>query len=103
NATSPTDTYTLSLHDALPICWRYLDLGSLRAQADDYAAQLSRGLLQCQGTSTATGLPVLVRLDWRTIRPVGADELHSEWLWKPRSEEHTSELQSLTNLVCRLL
>src|SRR5215213_11825645 len=23
--------------------------------------------------------------------------------WCPRSEEHTSELQSLTNLVCRLL
>src|SRR5438093_8548171 len=23
--------------------------------------------------------------------------------WTPRSEEHTSELQSLTNLVCRLL
>src|SRR5437016_11532905 len=23
--------------------------------------------------------------------------------WKDRSEEHTSELQSLTNLVCRLL
>src|SRR5438093_3704213 len=25
------------------------------------------------------------------------------WLWNLRSEEHTSELQSLTNLVCRLL
>src|SRR5438093_7666735 len=25
-----------------------------------------------------------------------------KWLWA-RSEEHTSELQSLTNLVCRLL
>src|SRR5437016_8780026 len=24
-------------------------------------------------------------------------------VWKRRSEEHTSELQSLTNLVCRLL
>src|SRR5258706_1275385 len=24
-------------------------------------------------------------------------------VWKERSEEHTSELQSLTNLVCRLL
>src|SRR5437016_11495129 len=28
----------------------------------------------------------------------------SRWLWRrSRSEEHTSELQSLTNLVCRLL
>src|SRR5437016_8113857 len=25
------------------------------------------------------------------------------WAASPRSEEHTSELQSLTNLVCRLL
>src|SRR5438093_2179710 len=25
------------------------------------------------------------------------------WTWTARSEEHTSELQSLTNLVCRLL
>src|SRR5258706_5380335 len=25
------------------------------------------------------------------------------WVWSDRSEEHTSELQSLTNLVCRLL
>src|SRR5438093_3254535 len=27
----------------------------------------------------------------------------SELAWYERSEEHTSELQSLTNLVCRLL
>src|SRR5262249_61669353 len=28
---------------------------------------------------------------------------HRRWLELQRSEEHTSELQSLTNLVCRLL
>src|SRR5438046_3825914 len=32
------------------------------------------------------------------LQPVGLDSLHLA-----RSEEHTSELQSLTNLVCRLL
>src|SRR5438093_7822991 len=31
-----------------------------------------------------------------SLPPVSSNELH-------RSEEHTSELQSLTNLVCRLL
>src|SRR5262249_58494555 len=31
------------------------------------------------------------------------DELAGGGGWPPRSEEHTSELQSLTNLVCRLL
>src|SRR5262249_58581884 len=28
---------------------------------------------------------------------------HGHWTYGRRSEEHTSELQSLTNLVCRLL
>src|SRR5260370_18177223 len=28
---------------------------------------------------------------------------HSPRIWSPRSEEHTSELQSHLNLVCRLL
>src|SRR5438093_12742172 len=33
------------------------------------------------------------------VRPVGSTFL----IFSDRSEEHTSELQSLTNLVCRLL
>src|SRR5258706_11939824 len=33
--------------------------------------------------------------------PEGARKGHL--LWRKRSEEHTSELQSLTNIVCRLL
>src|SRR5437016_12019378 len=42
---------------------------------------------------------------WMTNKPLAAWK--PEWnIWPnqgPRSEEHTSELQSLTNLVCRLL
>src|SRR5437016_8029411 len=34
-------------------------------------------------------------------RAARAERHHKDELW--RSEEHTSELQSLTNLVCRLL
>src|SRR5438093_7568443 len=40
------------------------------------------------------------------LRPTGlALRGHPNWRWAAidRSEEHTSELQSLTNLVCRLL
>src|SRR5258706_10488378 len=38
------------------------------------------------------------------IEEVAWEELMPECLWKfRRSEEHTSELQSLTNIVCRLL
>src|SRR5688500_19295264 len=65
--------YTLSLHDALPI--------STAATAADTAAP-PPVLLKADASSTAL-LPLSSPL--------------------PRSEEHTSELQSPCNLVCRLL
>src|SRR5205085_4583123 len=39
----------------------------------------------------------------RTAAPVAAAELLRDDAFKARSEEHTSELQSQSNLVCRLL
>src|SRR5438093_7699439 len=44
----------------------------------------------------------------RDVERGGSGRKTAEWLASvnlplPRSEEHTSELQSLTNLVCRLL
>src|SRR5438093_8979554 len=39
----------------------------------------------------------------RELVGVGLAEHDDSRLAEPRSEEHTSELQSLTNLVCRLL
>src|SRR5215467_5716388 len=68
NDTATTEIYTLSLHDALPICAH--DVGGGRESTDERAATL---YLSNRG---------------RTAR---------------RSEEHTSELQSPCNLVCRLL
>src|SRR5947199_5383171 len=65
--TAPTEIYTLSLHDALPIC-QVLDM---------YGPDVSK-----PGTFAASCL-----LARRLVR----------------SEEHTSELQSLRHLVCRLL
>src|SRR2546422_3797631 len=35
--------------------------------------------------------------------PPVVDDRHAELLLRPRSEEHTSELQSRLHLVCRLL
>src|SRR5205085_9746840 len=66
NDTAPTEIYTLSLHDALPIFRR------IRAQ----------------------------RLE-RRVRFDTAHDAHAGP--RARSEEHTSELQSQSNLVCRLL
>src|SRR5256885_4069422 len=64
NDTATTEIYTLSLHDALPICpWT--------------------GQSCCPRHVPCAGWP------------------SAPWWW--RSEEHTSELQSPCNLVCRLL
>src|SRR5262249_60792019 len=71
NDTAPTEIYTLSLHDALPISTKVRDRegGCLAWNAGNCGR-----IFLSPASSRAT-----------------------------RSEEHTSELQSLTNLVCRLL
>src|SRR5260370_23651750 len=85
NDTASTEIYTLSLHDALPIsfcgaacvcccCWRSCScLSSSKS---------------CSGV-LAAGSPCCCKTP--------------EQLFEERSEEHTSELQSHLNLVCRLL
>src|SRR5258706_218703 len=88
NDTATTEIYTLSLHDALPI---------YRSQGARNESLLLRFALQ------------IVRACSRSRHPapfsdrVQADACSERRLMRARSEEHTSELQSLTNLVCRLL
>src|SRR2546430_12697427 len=66
NDTATTEIYTLSLHDALPICTQHQ---RFRRAEDQVDISRSKRIL----------------------------------LGRTRSEEHTSELQSQSNLVCRLL
>src|SRR4051794_41258772 len=76
NDTAPTEIYTLSLHDALPI-------SPPRAPA---------------GPSSPPA--------WRIPRSVTPPSARCSSCSSPRrsrSEEHTSELQSPVHLVCRLL
>src|SRR5688572_33419530 len=88
NDTATTEIYTLSLHDALPIY-----------------------LLDMNGWDVKKALKLL-----RKSNPSLLEWLHSEIVYyeneaftqqlrilSERSEEHTSELQSQSNLVCRLL
>src|SRR5204862_6212215 len=84
-----TDIYTLSLHDALPISHRHPDHGSPRPHAP---GRLSDALLRLLHLRDG-GLPPVPGSAGR--RHASADPL--------RSEEHTSELQSRRDLVCRLL
>src|SRR5207249_11041159 len=92
NAPPPTEFYTLSLHDALPISRTPVaDLGQLLpAECLPGVRSLARPRrVGCSGTRLAGAGP---EPDARI--PAGPF---------PRSEEHTSELQSRFDLVCRLL
>src|SRR5690349_24258462 len=82
------EIYTLSLHDALPIC-RVLIADDNRDAADSLAM-----LLEIEGHS------VTVAGDGRQALEVIEQSPPEVAL---RSEEHTSELQSRRDLVCRLL
>src|SRR5690349_23721422 len=80
NDTATTELYTLSLHDALPIC--------------DRDARRARGLPGRGRPGHRGGDERRARLRRLPHPPGGA---------AGRSEEHTSELQSRRDLVCRLL
>src|SRR5260370_12174056 len=73
NDTATTEIYTLSLHDALPI--------------------------------SAPGVGFFTTGSASTSRLIASNSWESRLALDgtPRSEEHTSELQSHLNLVCRLL
>src|SRR5690606_41024463 len=68
---STSEVYTLSLHDALPIC--YPESAQLCGKCQTKAVVQMDGCMTCLNCGES------------------------------RSEEHTSELQSRENLVCRLL
>src|SRR5260370_5681940 len=78
NDTATTEIYTLSLHDALPI-----------SDANGSLAKGGRALV-----STGGSVPDPATQSSERANPSAST---------PRSEEHTSELQSHLNLVCRLL
>src|SRR5260370_13247752 len=75
NDTATTEIYTLSLHDALPICRRA-------------ASRCVRCARRRSAPPRSPDNPAAARSGWHA---------------GVRSEEHTSELQSHLNLVCRLL
>src|SRR5438034_5657601 len=81
-ASVTTEICTLSLHDALPICHPPAGGGPHGAERRAQLQRVSRRRADAHGAT---------RVD-------GADALPES-----RSEEHTSELQSHSDLVCRLL
>src|SRR5690606_41701903 len=99
HTTSPTEFYTLSLHDALPIFWLNTAVGSNfdTFYSNRYLTTLHTKLLHTQLENIPyQHIIILANTDFYG----GGGILNSYSL---RSEEHTSELQSRENLVCRLL
>src|SRR2546426_9116134 len=66
-------------------------------QAGDRSVHLALPGVRRRDAARARGDRRLVRLGRHAVRPVALP------VRAPRSEEHTSELQSPCNLVCRLL
>src|SRR3712207_8682159 len=82
NGTATTEIYTLSLHDALPICTPGGAKGTLLA------------------LDKTTGKPIWQSKEWTDKTQYSSPIIATIG---GRSEEHTSELQSRQYLVCRLL
>src|SRR5205814_9229790 len=93
NTPPTTLIYTLSLHDALPIYPGFLgqlgpSLLKILPMLDERSRRLVLGMAaEAEGEGGPGRVAALTGASWQTVR----------------SEEHTSELQSLRHLVCRLL
>src|SRR5688572_32649652 len=87
-AAALTEYYTLSLHDALPICVRRVVITDRRlpGRSEGERSELPHASIAIHGRDL----------------PLGAIE-HRIFQIRIRSEEHTSELHSQSNLVCPLL
>src|SRR5206468_10399122 len=86
---------TLSLHDALPIYFT----SELHRVGETPDCETLSGAPTARGAWPPPQAGAFSRCDPAPIDP----RLHSRSGRPPRSEEHTSELQSRSDLVCRLL
>src|SRR5205807_10530266 len=99
--TPTTNTYTLSLHDALPISERPADIArAIGRLLDDRALAARLGAAARRRAVADFDIDGLLTREVDVVRAVARRDLTALF---ERSEEHTSELQSPCNLVCRLL
>src|SRR5690606_41425724 len=99
--TDPTATvfFTFSLHDALPILVADYVYGNMYGKSDPvvfYCIPQFTSLLYLRTKAHANTEQALAKIE-------AVIKKHNPAYPFERSEEHTSELQSRENLVCRLL
>src|SRR5690606_41519867 len=96
----PTRLDPLSLHDALPI----LFARQLIASLEEMGIHVFPDLNTCWHYDDKVGQKYLLEAIGAPLVPTHIFYDRAAALaWAERSEEHTSELQSRENLVCRLL
>src|SRR5690349_23488008 len=93
NDTHPPEFFTLSLHDALPICVLVVGRGDRPHHGPAQLGQVvglkpGEQVVPAREENVFAGHRAMVMIEDATTQ---------------RSEEHTSELQSRRDLVCRLL
>src|SRR5205814_7941853 len=102
NASPSTDISTLSLHDALPIYRNQRDRAGENGPAQRLVDAFIHDLFDRAFAPTGQAFANSIVNNDGVVNGVAGDSEnganHGE-----RSEEHTSELQSLRHLVCRLL
>src|SRR2546427_395548 len=100
NDTATTEIYTLSLHDALPISSEY-NGATDRAHHQPVSPPPARraAWLRAGGAHVVNAHPTSRQAALRPAREGAAGGCDRRSV---RSEEHTSELQSQSNIVCRL-
>src|SRR5690606_42139688 len=91
----PAVLYTLALHDALPIS----PGGGRSAGVPQERRAFVASRVRCSASTVSENR--------RLATPTKRQSTSASWAMRltmaPRSEDHTSELQSRENLVCRLL
>src|SRR5690606_40517736 len=97
NTTSPPAISTLSLHDALPI-WAIILAAAKSCNRTDM--KQPDAFLQTEIHQIGGSLYIDLKKSFSVFFLIGDQRSAMVYF---RSEEHTSELQSRENLVCRLL
>src|SRR5207249_10167534 len=98
-----TETYTLSLHDALPIS----NQPQMRRKMPPFAGTLHENGCSARSLSAENRRSGGYRRGghshaWKSVSGSAGEDRYTRSAALERSEEHTSELQSRFDLVCRL-
>src|SRR3989449_8281308 len=97
NDTATTEIYTLSLHDALPIYPDFPWTGIV------FGAPILGVWYWCTDQHIVQRVLAAKNVSTRCTICWSVHQYQTPRIGAPRSEEHTSELQSRLHLVCRLL